>query len=89
MPKNGLFPGHLRPVTMKPAGQIFEISDSNPIRGKCGKCGKSLSPQEKQASEEIPPSKNAENAENAETADTKARKMQKMRMTGFNVTDFR
>ena len=38
-------PGHLRPVTIKPVGRIFEISDSNPIRGKFGKCGRSLSPQ--------------------------------------------
>ena len=38
-------PGNLRPVTIKPVGRIFEISDSNPMRGKCGKCGRSLSPQ--------------------------------------------
>ena len=38
-------PGHLRPVIIKPVGRIFEISDSNPIRGKCGKCGRSLSRQ--------------------------------------------
>ena len=25
-------------VILKPVGRIFEISDSNPIRGKCGKC---------------------------------------------------
>ena len=41
------FPGHLRPVIIKPVGRIFEISDSNPIRRKCGKCGRSLSPQKK------------------------------------------
>ena len=38
-------PGHLRPVIIKPVGRIFEISDSHPIRRKCGKCGRSLSPQ--------------------------------------------
>ena len=38
-------PSHLRPVITKPVGQIFQISDSNPIRGKCGKCRRSLSPQ--------------------------------------------
>ena len=37
-------PCHLRPVTIKPVGRIFKISDSNPIRGKCGKCGRPLSP---------------------------------------------
>ena len=72
-------PGHLRPVIIKPVGRIFEISDSNPIRRKCGKCGRSLSPQKK-GSEEIPRSEKVENAE------TKTRKM---RMTGFNVTGFR
>ena len=36
-------PCHLRPVTIEPVGRIFEISDSNPIRGKRGKCGRSLS----------------------------------------------
>ena len=81
-------PGHLRPVIIKPVGRIFEISDLNPIRRKCGKCGRSLSPQKKQGSEEIPLIKNAENAENAENADTKTRKMRKMRLTGFNVTGF-
>ena len=35
-------PGRLRPVIIKPVGRIFEISDSNPTRWKCGK---SLSPQ--------------------------------------------
>ena len=43
-PKLLLHPGHLRPVIIKPVGRIFEISDSNPIRGKRGKCGRSLSP---------------------------------------------
>ena len=38
------FPCHLRPVTIKPVGRIFEISDSNPIRRKRGKCGRPLSP---------------------------------------------
>ena len=38
-------PCHLRPVITKPVGRIFEISDSNPIRRKCGKCGRPLSPQ--------------------------------------------
>ena len=42
---SNLFPGHLRPVTIKPVGRIFEISDLNPIRGKRGNCGRSLSPQ--------------------------------------------
>ena len=37
-------PCHLRPVIIKPVGRIFEISDSNPIRRKCGKCGRPLSP---------------------------------------------
>ena len=37
--------GHLRLVVIKPVGRIFEISDSNPIRGKCGR---SLSPQKNQ-----------------------------------------
>ena len=55
-PQN-LSPGHLRPVIIKPVGRIFEISDSNPIRAKCGKCGRSLAPQTKQGSEEIPRSK--------------------------------
>ena len=32
-------PIHLKPVIIKPVGRIFEISDSNRIRGKCGKCG--------------------------------------------------
>ena len=31
-----LSPCHLRPVTIKPVSRIFKISDSNPIRGKCG-----------------------------------------------------
>ena len=31
-------------VIIKPVGRIFEISDSNPIWGKCRKCGRSLSP---------------------------------------------
>ena len=61
---------------------FIEISDSNPIRGKCRKCRKSLSPPGKQGSEEISQSKKAENAENAENAATK---MRKMRMTQ-NVT---
>ena len=39
-----IFPGHLRPVTMKPVGWSFEISGSNLIRGKCGNCRRSLSP---------------------------------------------
>ena len=30
-------PSHLRLVIMKPAGRIFGISDSNPIKGKCGR----------------------------------------------------
>ena len=42
---NARIPGHLRPVIIQPVGRIFEISDSNPIRRKCGKCGRSLSPQ--------------------------------------------
>ena len=67
-------PGHLRPVILKPVGRIFEISDSKPIRGKCGIAGSPSLPPEKQGSEEIPQSKNAENAdtktrENAESAD--------------------
>ena len=42
-------PSHLRPVTMvKPVSRIFDISDSNRTRGKCGKYGSSLAPQEKQ-----------------------------------------
>ena len=39
-----LDPCHLRPVTVKPVGRIFEISDLNPIQRKCGKCGTPLSP---------------------------------------------
>ena len=37
-------PCHLGPVTIKPVGRIFKISDANPIRRKCGKCGGPLSP---------------------------------------------
>ena len=37
----------VRPIIIKPVGGIFQISDSNPIRGKCGKCGLSLSSQKK------------------------------------------
>ena len=38
-------PSHLRPVILKPVGRIFEISDSNPIREKCGKCGRPSHPR--------------------------------------------
>ena len=40
-PRNGR--SGLRPVTKKPVGRIFKISDSDPTRGKCRKCGRSLS----------------------------------------------
>ena len=60
--------GHLRPVIIKPCGRIFEISDANPIQGKCGKCGRALSPQK---------SKGLRRVHGAKT--WKARKMQKMR----------
>ena len=68
-------PCRLRPVTIKPVGRIFEISDSNPIRGK--------------GSEETPQSKKAENAESAENVENVNVEMQKKRLTGFNVTAFR
>ena len=46
IPKNSLLnPCHLKLVTVEPVGQMFEISNSNPIRGKCGKCRTSLSPR--------------------------------------------
>ena len=55
------FPGHLRPVILKPVSRIFEISDSKPIRGKRRKCGESPShARKKQGFEEIPKSKNTE-----------------------------
>ena len=76
----------IRPVIIKPVGRIFEISDSNPIRGKSPKMRKVPLTLQKQGFEETPRSKNAENAQNA---DTKTRKMRKMRLTGFNVTGFR
>ena len=38
-------PSHLRPVILKPVGRIFEISNSNPIQGKCGKCGRPSHPR--------------------------------------------
>ena len=41
----GVNPSHLRPVILKPVGRIFEISDSNPIQGKCGKCGRPSHPR--------------------------------------------
>ena len=62
------YPGHLRPVIIKPVGRIFEISDSNPKRRKCGKCGRSLSPQK---------SKGLRRFHRAKTR--KMRKMRKMR----------
>ena len=76
------FPGHLRPVIIKPVGRIFEISNSNPIRENAEMRKVPLTP-EKQGSQEIPPSKNAENAENADTT------TRKMRKIDVNVTGFR
>ena len=58
----------------------FEISDSNPIQGKCGKCGRPSLPQENKGL------RRKCGHENAENADTKTRKK---RMTGFNVTGCR
>ena len=78
---NETFPGHRRPVTIKPVVRIFGIGDSNPTR----KMRKDLVPltPDKQGSEEMPQSKNAEHAEIADT------KMQKMRLPGFNVIGIR
>ena len=70
-------PCHLNPVTIKPVGRIFEISDSTPCGGKMRQIRKALPTLQKQGSEETPQSKNAENAENA---DTKTQKMRKMRL---------
>ena len=70
-------PGHLRPVIIKPAGRIFEISDSNPKMRKMRKAPPTL---QKQGFEEIPQSKSTENAENADA------KTRKMRLIGVNVT---
>ena len=36
-------PRHLKPVILKAVGRIFEISDSNPMQGKCG-CGRPSHP---------------------------------------------
>ena len=68
-------PCHLRPVTIKPVGRIFEISDSNPIWRKCRKCGRPLSPYKNKGLRRLLRAKkrkmrkmrtrNAENAENA------------------------
>ena len=41
--KDSKSPSHRKPVIIKPVSQIFEIGDSNPIRGKCGKFGRSFS----------------------------------------------
>ena len=46
-------PGHLRPVIIKPVGQIFEISNSNPIRRKRGKCRAVPLTPEEQGSEDL------------------------------------
>ena len=44
-PGDPVWGGHLRPVILKPVGRIFEISDSSPIRGKCGQCGRASHPR--------------------------------------------
>ena len=75
-------PGHLRPVIVKPVGRIFEMSDSNPTKGKPRKCGRSLSPQKNKSLRRF-------HGANLRKTRTKTRKMQKMRLTGLNVTGFR
>ena len=83
-------PSHLRPVIIKPVGLIFEISDSNPTRGKCGKCGRPLSPYKNKGLRRFHRAKLQKIWKmQHESADTKMRKVRKMRPTGFNVTGFR
>ena len=62
----------VRPVIIKPVGRIFEISDSNMIRGNCGKCGRSLSTQKNNGLSRF--------------QGAKTRKKRKTQLTGFNVT---
>ena len=71
----------------KAVGRIFEISNSNPIRGKCRKSGRSLSPQKKKtrvwgdSTEQKRGNCGKCEHENAENA--------KMQLAGFNVIGFR
>ena len=46
---------------IKPVSRIFEVSDSNPIRGRCERCIRPAQPKHEETSR----SKNAENEENA------------------------
>ena len=71
-------PGHLGPVIRKPVGRMFEINDSNPIRGECKKYRRSLSSQRNKGLRGFHRAKRRkcgkrgkcrdENAENAENA---------------------
>ena len=79
-------PSHLRPVIIKPVGRIFEISDSNPIRRKCGKCGRPLSPYKNKGLRRL---HRAKARKTRKMRKMRTRKMRKMRLTGFNVTGFR
>ena len=83
-PPSGLTPkspGHLRPVIIKSVGRIFEISDSNLIRGKRGKCGRSLSPPEK--------TRVWADSKTRKTRTQKRGKCGKCGWLGFDVTGFR
>ena len=69
-------PSHLRPVILKPVGRIFEMSDSNPIQGKCGKCGRPSHPRKTRVWGDSVERKSGKrgkcgrgNVENAENAD--------------------
>ena len=74
-------PSHLRPVTIEAVGRIFEISHSNPIRGKCGRL---LSPHNNKALRRL-------HRATMRQMQTRKRRMRTMRLisSNFNVSGCR